>query len=126
MISPLTICYALKMTHDFLRSEYLCEKTECNRKRLDEFSAAVDEIDNGTLEIEGYERATWTKLNPNDSKTFPKRYPVLILLNYGGIDICTLFFDGKFQTGTIDSYSPNKITHWRPLPKPPTETEEAK
>lgn len=78
----------------------------------------------GTLEIEGYERVQWTKFDPNDKKTFPKKYPVLVHLDYGGIEICTLFFDGKFQTGVGDSFAPEKITHWRPLPGLPPGKEE--
>ena len=100
----------------------------------DELSKACD---NGTLEIEGYVREDhlrdttkmvddWVKLDPNDPKTFPKQYPVMILLYYGGIDICAYFYEGKFQTGVVDSYAPEKITHWRPIPKRPQEMEETK
>lgn len=101
------------------------------------FSKAVEALSNGTLEIEGYVRADhfaddskkvdgWIRFDPEDKKTFPKKYPVLVHLDYGGIEICTLFFDEKFQTGVGDSFAPEKITHWRPLPKPPVESEVGK
>lgn len=81
-------------------------------------------LEAGTLEIEGYERVQWTKFDPKNKSTFPKCYPVLILTTYGGMEICTLFFDGKFQTGIGDSFAPEKITHWRPFQPPPVETAE--
>ena len=123
MISPSTICYALKMTYDFLRSEYLCERTECNRKRLEEFSDAIDEIDNLKFEIEGYERSEWTKFDPDDSRTFPTKTDgsiVLIHFKYAGLNIVEC---AKFN---FSWWTSAHVTHWRPLPKPPTETEEAK
>ena len=120
MISPSTICYALKMTYDFLRSEYLCERTECNRKRLEEFSDAVDEIDNGTLEIEGYERATWTKFDVDNPKTHPEGFEK-VLLSIDGIIAC-----GTWKFILVAKWRGAEKIYWRPLPKPPVETEEAK
>ena len=118
MISPSTICYALKMTYDFLRSEYLCEKTECNRKRLDEFSDIIDEIDNGKLEIEDYERVQWTRFDVDNPKTFPPDIDeYLVRYSFGKTGIEK--WEGK-NLGFVSS-DRRYITHWLPLPKPPQE-----
>ena len=122
MISPTTICYALKMTYDFLRGQYICERTECNRKRLDEFSDIIDEIDNGKLEIEDYERVQWTRFDANDPSTFPPKTDEYIV----AIDGRSTSTTRKFSVEYAEFFSPEKITHWRPLPKPPVETEETK
>ena len=133
MISPSTICYALKKTYDFLRSEYLCEKTECNRKRLEEFSDAVEEIDSLKFEIEGYERVQWTKFDPKDPKTFPMRNENVLLyveLDDGGRQMMNArtfimnkchFLDLKGKL--ISEEKMDAITHWRPLPPPPGKEE---
>ncbi|MBR5621865.1 MAG: hypothetical protein IKW49_01620 [Opitutales bacterium] len=101
----------------------MCEKTECNRKCLEEFSAAVDEIDNGKLEIEGYERVAWTKLDLNDPKTFPPKWWFLGCINRVVVRLRREESDEAFVMNPIVR---QYLTHWRPLPKPPTETEEAK
>lgn len=115
MISPSTICYALKKTYDFLRSEYLCEKTECNRKRLEEFSDAVNEIDNLKFEIEGYERVQWTRFDPKDESTFP---PKGNFLYFDGFGIAIgIHLQCEKKDGFAHVY--RKMTHWHPLPPPP-------
>ena len=116
MISSSTICYALKMTYDFLRSEYLCEKTECNRKRLDEFSDIIDEIDNGKLEIEDYERVQWTRFDVDNPKTFPPDIDEY-LVRYSFGKTGTEKWEGE-NLGFVSS-DRRHITHWLPLPKPP-------
>ena len=83
---------------------------------------------NNTLEIEGYERVQWTRFDPNDPKTFP---PLGEFIGY--------FIDGRYkengfqfichreENDTDDLFAEHLIfgplTHWRPLPKPPVETE---
>lgn len=129
MISPSTICYALKMTYDFLRSEYLCEKTECNRKRLDEFSDIIDEIDNGKLAIEGYERSEWTKFDSSKGNTYPPKEMFLAwgLPDPDCSDTPTVFVCWRNNYGfSCDESAYPEVHFWRPLPKPPQETEEAK
>lgn len=125
MISPSTICYALKMTHDFLRGKYLLERTEYNRKCLEEFSDAVDEIDDGKFEIEGYERVEWTRFNPKDESTYP---PKGKFLAYGGFE-CEpqgIFFGLSYDNKSTRIAYGKVLKYWRPLPKPPQETEEGK
>ena len=87
----------------------------------------VEEIESalkaGTLEIEGYERVQWTKFNPNDPKTFPP-CNIKILLTLAGADEDVLCI---FQTHRQERQNarglPAPFTHWRPLPKPPVESE---
>ena len=87
----------------------------------DAFARAVVALAHDTLEIEGYERNEWTRFDPDDPKTFPTRKDgrILIVHHYwaGKSNIDFLTFNHSFWWG-------HHITHWRPLPKPPTETEE--
>ena len=72
-------------------------------------------------EVDG-ERVQWTKFDPNDPKTFP---PCGGFLGYVA---GTVVRSGR-HPGETDEYFANKfsiknhLTHWRPLPKPPVETE---
>lgn len=79
-------------------------------------------LENNALEIEGYERSEWMCFNPNDPKTYP---PKGWFLGYVAGTIVQLlrhpeetdeYFANKFSIK-------NHLTHWRPLPKPPVETE---
>ena len=74
------------------------------------------------VEIEGFERVEWVKFDPNDPKTFP---PCGEFLGYVAGTVVRAFR----HPGETDEYFANKfsiknhLTHWRPLPKPPPETE---
>ena len=126
MISPTTICYALKKTHDFLRSEYLCERTEYNRKCLEEFSDAVNEIDSLKFEIDGYERVQWTRFDPKDESTFPPRDEYIDIFirskehEFRGVNKLTEFWLQRIVERWVKEvkYS-GSVVYWRPLPKPP-------
>lgn len=126
MISPSTICYALKMTHDFLKSEYSCNKTEYNRKWLEELSDAVDEIDSLKFEVEGFERVQWVKFNPKDPKTFPPKCDFLGYFDHGGINdfqyVCIRDDEDTDEAIATQAIFP-RLKYWRPLPQPPVETE---
>lgn len=96
-------------------------------------------IYNNHLNIEGYQRAEWIKLDKNDLKTFPQIDGEEVLLyitcrEYGGVrkkiviqatvnwisdDKCC-FFD--FNGNEVHDNVGDDITHWMPVPKPPTET----
>jgi hypothetical protein len=125
MISPMTICYALKTTHDFARSEYVLERTDYNRKNLEELSRAVEEIDAGKVEIEGYERSEWVKLNPDDKSTFPTAGQRVLIWCEGEVCIAYAYIDDipgqdpccVFATPKLSWHG--EVTHWRPLPQPP-------
>lgn len=88
-------------------------------------SKARAELAAGNLEIEGYERVQWTRFDPNDPKTYP---PKGWFLGYVAGTIVQLlrhpdetdeYFANKFSIK-------NHLTHWRPLPNDPVETEETK
>lgn len=77
--------------------------------------AVANELKDGTLEIEGYEKSTrWTKIEPRDKSTYPVRYPERDVLIR-----CTDGYLRSFATELF--YRPltakNKITHWREMPK---------
>lgn len=93
--------------------------------------------DANELEIEGYVRADhfadaekmlWTKFDPNDPKTFPKDDESVLVYYDGEI----VWLEAHVCDGYCTFFSPEwnpkmkHITHWRPLPKPPQETEERK
>ena len=84
----------------------------------DEFvEKAIDSLDSNTLEIEGYERSEWTKFDKDDSTTFPPKGKFLYFDGFGiaiGIHL-----QCEKKDGFAHIY--RKITHWRPLPKPPQE-----
>ena len=130
MISPMTICYALKLTHDFARSKYVLERTDYNRKTLEELSCAVEEIDAGKFEIEGYERVQWTKLNPNDPKTFPPRDEYIDIFirskehEFRGVNKLTEFWLKRIVERWEQEVKHNgSVIYWRPLPPPPGKEE---
>lgn len=89
--------------------------------------AALESLQNDTLEIEGYEHSAWVKFNPDDPKTFPPDDGKNVLgYNPEFSDEpfeCFLGFDYNFYCPQDKIRFPLP-THWRPLPKPPTETEE--
>lgn len=118
MISPMTICYALKKTYDFLRCEYFCNKTEYNRKCLEEFSDAVNEIDNLKFEIEGYERVEWTRFDPKDEATYPTKGK---FIGYGGFkgEPEGSFFGYNYDNESTKSTYAEVLKYWKPAPQPP-------
>ena len=108
-----------------------------------QYKRYYDALNNGTLEIQGYVReelfhetvkkaGEWTRFNPNDPKTFPIGYENVLLYverDDGSrqmmiartfiMDKCHfLDLKGKF----ISEEKMDAITHWRPLPEPPVES----
>ena len=88
-----------------------------------------DAFINKTLEIEGYERSDWTRFDPKDPKTFPPDDK--IVLAYGLPDplknrSCAVYFFAWADSAGMflgqESADP-EVHFWRPLPKPPQETE---
>lgn len=105
-------------------------------KIIEEINEAL--LDN-TLEIDGYEKSEWIKLDKNDLKTFPqidgeevllyvtyheyygKHKKIIIHATVNWISNSECYFsdfNGDEVHNNVDD-----ITHWQPLPNPPTETE---
>lgn len=74
------------------------------------------------LEIEGYQRAEWTKFNPNDPKTFP---PVGNFIFFQGCEEGYGYIGtgNRNEEDTDEAFASRAIypylTHWLPLPQPP-------
>lgn len=73
------------------------------------------------VEIEGFERGEWTKFDPNDPNTFPPKGDEMFLTLANDGEIRSMCFD--VNTALIWKHH---ISHWRPLPLPPKETEAGK
>lgn len=83
----------------------------------------IDEaLEAGTLKIEDYSRDEWIKLDLNDPKTFPPKTNEYIVAIEGHSTSTTR----KYSAEYLEFFAPEKITHWRPLPKPPVESEVCK
>lgn len=92
-------------------------KTLLRHSAWDDLAKACED---DTLEIEGYERANWVKFNPNDEATHPlKTDEYLVVLDGWAFAQAVIFYKSKSAFDTQEN-----VTHWRPLPKPPVETEE--
>lgn len=76
-------------------------------------------LENDTLEIEGYERFEWIKFDPNNPNTFPPKTDEYIVAIEGRSTSTTR----KYSAEYLEFFAPEKITHWRPLPKPPGKEE---
>lgn len=107
--------------------EKLLEDIDHNRKCLAEkvfnLQHALEYEDD--IEIYGYEREGWIKLVPNEPKTFPPRGQHFIAYGAGHMNIMFRYTsvaetDVEFVNRFFGRYG---FTHWRPAPKPPTETE---
>ena len=83
----------------------------------------IDEaFEDGTLEIEGYEQSKWTRFDPKDESTYP---PKGKFLAYGGFE-CEpqgIFFGLSYDNKSTRIAYGKVLKYWRPLPKPPQETE---
>ena len=90
----------------------------------------IQALENNTLEIEGYTRDEWIEFDQNNRKTFPPMYESVLFLVYWKC------FDPSMKIGFYNNVefqddrghyirAFSKIL-WRPLPKPPVETEEQK
>lgn len=74
-------------------------------------------LEDGTLEIEGYERVQWTRFDP---KTLPPKNKDVLFTDGSGVA-----FGYMDENKRVFSWIPEP-THWRPLPPPPVETEAGK
>lgn len=98
-----------KMTLEELEHE-MCKQLKKENKEL---RKRVDEL---------CEQSKWTKYDPNDPSTHPKkRMDCLVLIRNGNFFVAFLS-----DTEEIKYFWDELVTHWRPLPKPPVETEVAK
>lgn len=69
---------------EFLRSQGLSGKK--NDDLCEKYEAFLNKLEDGTLEIEGYERSEWTRLDPDDPKTYPKESTPVLFASYNPID----------------------------------------
>lgn len=90
-------------------------------------------IYNNRLNIEGYERVEWIKLDKNDLKTFPQRNKedvllyvtcnngekIIIQATVNWISNSECYFSDFNGDEVHDNVA--DITHWKPFPKPPVE-----
>lgn len=91
---------------------------------------ALGAIEDGTLEIEGYEQVTWHEFNPDDPKTWPDEGDrVIVSLENGAVcEVCVFpvtLPEAKRNrilmfTDRDDVVEPTQVTQWREKPKPPT------
>lgn len=84
------------------------------------YAEAMADLEEAILEIEGYERVEWTRFDLNDPRTFPPN-DTMVLYNCKGE-----VYYGDFTDVSKSSLFEVGATFWRPLPKPPVETEDAK
>ena len=109
--------------YDSLNSDY---PNKDDLKNAELFRDLEQEADNDTLEIEGYERVQWTRFDPNDPKTFP---PSGGFLGYFTGQCGDKYQDVHFRNNeyTDEEFATrmvyHNLTHWRPLPSDPVETE---
>lgn len=82
-------------------------------------------LENGTFEIEGYQRDKWIKLNRNNKKTFPPKGEFLGCFITGYRAICIREDEESDEEFASEERYPG-LAYWRPLPKPPIETEAEK
>lgn len=89
------------------------------------FHLTADEI---ATVVEWYEAHIWTAISKNDPSTLPPPFtPILIFIpNHNGASVvCEGYMD---ESKTFHRpYRENediKATHWRPMPDPPTSTQE--
>lgn len=89
------------------------------------FAEAQNSLQNGTLEIDGYEKSEWIKFDPNNPKTFPPIRQHIIACNHGHMNILYRYpneveTDEQFANRFSVRYG---FTHWHPTPKPPIESD---
>ena len=92
---------------------------------MDEFDKLASDaraaLEAGTLEIEGYEKVEWIKLNPNNPDTFPPRGQYFITYGPGHMNVMFRYSEAtetneEFVNRFFGRYG---FTHWRTAPKPP-------
>lgn len=111
----------MKLSKEDLSYIFDCadDPDSCVRGGLD-----MDDVKNafieGTLEIEGYERFKWTRFDPDDPKTFPPELTRVQVFDKESGEVLTAKYDYDSREWSL---SWCMITHWRPLPKPPAESE---
>ena len=105
---------------EFLRSHGVSGKRDY--EFYERYGALLNELEDGTLEIEGYERVGWIKFDPNDPKTHPPKNTVVLLAIQGlPLEDNIHTWRSHLQERHNAQGLPGTFTHWRPLP-PPIET----
>jgi hypothetical protein len=107
----------MKLSNKDLHYALWCAEKHTGNSLYDE---AMADLDEGVLEIEGFERVQWTKFDPKDESTFPDNLTtVLVCYRNGKVHEEFHWTKGEFGVNT----GPTTITHWRSLPPPPVESE---
>lgn len=89
---------------------------------VEKVEEVIEALQNEELEIEGYEQSKWVKFDPNDESTYPQRLTRVLVCDKNK----NVFESFVLINNGIREFVGNNVTHWRPLPKPPQETEEQK
>lgn len=92
------------------------------------FAGAQNALQDGTLEIEGYERVQWIRFDPNDPKTYPPTDKEILVwgrprLSKAPKDVCRGYLEDDRFCMAESADDIWDVSYWRPLPNPPTETE---
>ena len=111
--------------YDSLNSDY---PNKYDQKNAELFSDLEQAENNDTLEIEGYERVQWTKFDSCKLDTYPTKLTPILAFGFPNPDnnlmpeffVCQLSVMCDFISK--ESYDA-KVLFWRPLTKPPIETE---
>lgn len=93
------------------------------------YTEAMADLEEGTLEIEGYIRDEWTKFEPDDPKTSPKEGTSVLVITYNDLDKweCQAgrVSENFVRCHSIFSNLTGSSIFWREVmfPKPPVESE---
>lgn len=83
------------------------------KAEFEKVKVVFDSLKNDELEIEGYERSVWTKLDLDNPKTFPPNDTMVLYSCQGEV------YYGNFTDVSKSSLFEVGTTFWRPLPNPP-------
>ena len=95
------------------------------------FAEAQIALQDGTLEIEGYECVQWIKFDPNDESTFPPKNGKRIMIAYeqsNNSDKWEVMIEPStnYLIRFLRTDFSNLNVCWRPLQLPPVEKEKGK
>lgn len=90
-------------------------------EEIAEAGKICEAIREDNIEIEGFERVVWTKFDPYNPSTFPPDGGRVLVYDADGY--VYEVYAWILSNGTKCEFSTGdraQISHWRPLPKPPT------
>ena len=93
-----------------------------------EMKKLEEELNSTELEIEGYERAGWTKFDSGNAKTYPPEGEEFLAWGLPDPDCSetmTIFTCWRSSFGfSCDASGYPEVHHWRPLPNPPEKADD--